>query len=191
MCVLWNQAAAEACLQVYERGWIKRVRREERRGGMHVWLSKGADPTALHIRTKCLPHYLTPCVCVWGCARGVRVNSKSITTNPELKHATRTVSQECTHRFMAVVLCAWVRVCLAERRYVRRRTSSSLWEPFTRLTRLLRTTVWEKWKRSVLWSRNSDYVWASSGQQAASVFQSTTACYKLEQILFLSWDDLR
>lgn len=57
---------------------------------------------------------------------------KSLTTNQELKRATPTVSQECIYRFMAVVLRAWVRVCLADRLYVQRRTGLSLLEPFTR-----------------------------------------------------------
>lgn len=85
---------------------------------MYVWLSKGEDPTALYIRTKCLSRCLLPCECA--CMR-TRVHVKQQVyyhKNPELKHATRTVSQECAHGFMAVVLCARVRVCLAERRYV-------------------------------------------------------------------------
>lgn len=53
---------------------------------MYAGVSKGEDPTALYIRTKCLSQYLLLCVCVCACMctrTWAQVNTKSTTTNPQ------------------------------------------------------------------------------------------------------------
>lgn len=81
----------------------------ERGGGRHM--GKGEKKTVLYICTKYLSRYLwfyvcdCCCACIW-----VQVNNGTVTTDPQLKHATPTVSQECTHRFMAASISRGVSV---------------------------------------------------------------------------------
>lgn len=94
---------------------------------MYGRVLKGEGPTALYIRTKCLSHFVTLCVCVsvYSCVFvcvcvyiWVQVNIKSITTNPRVEPC----NSDCFTRmhpqiYGCVYLSAWVRVCLAGRRY--------------------------------------------------------------------------
>lgn len=80
---------------------------------------------------------------------------------------------------MAVCRSAWVWVCLAETPCVSRDRLVFI-RGLHKTQSASKNDIWGKMKKGhvIVLAQNSKYVWASSGQQAASVFQWATASHK-------------